>query len=47
MIIIMGFAVISRRVWAKDWTATGTQEQLRSDPTGPPSSFAGLDDHSF
>ena len=38
---------IAIRGYAKDWTVTGPQDQLRSGLIGPPSSFAGLNYYLF
>ena len=38
---------IAIRGYAKDWTVTGPQDQLRSGLISPPSSFAGLNYYLF
>ena len=39
--------IIAIRGYAKDWTMTGPEDQLRSGLIGPPSSFAGLNYYLF
>ena len=43
--IILGIG--KNRDWAKDWNATGPQDQLRSGLIGPPSSLGGVNKHLF